>query len=465
MTSTTPEHYRDLLDSLFRDRKWIVAMDVLVPAAAFAQRILQHGAEGVIAVGFSKGTGRLPDPEEVPQIELGGEAPDMMSGIRMGLDALANLPAEVLERIDAFDPERKALVIGALFSDGRAVAGRPCFGARPADWQALEDKTVIDDLWRRMGIPHAEVRVVEAERKAIRSAWRAMQGESDVVICGDNREGFNGGAQYIRWIRNERHLRAAIDFFEKHCDRVRVMPFLEGIPCSIHGIVFDDYVAALRPCEMLVLRDPDQGRFVYASAATFWQPASELVDEMRGVAKRVGGFLDEHYGYRGVFTVDGVSTEAGFRPTELNPRYGAALMRIAAGIKDFSMYLLHLAIAAREPLDYRPRDLEALLLEHALNSASGGGVQLSQRKVEETHKGGVVFEGGRWRLAVEGEESDATFALGPSPVGALLRIELDPKRTPRGPSAAPRVAQVLAMLGEHFDLGFPQMEVAPSPGP
>ena len=32
----------------------------------------------------------------------------------------------------------------------------------------------------------------------------------------------------------------ALDFFKSRCDRVRVMPFLEGVPCSIHGIVLPE---------------------------------------------------------------------------------------------------------------------------------------------------------------------------------------------------------------------------------
>ena len=36
--------------------------------------------------------------------------------------------------------------------------------------------------------------------------------------------------------------------------------------------------------------------------------------------------------FRGAFTVDGVATADGFRPTEVNPRFGAGLMTITHGI-------------------------------------------------------------------------------------------------------------------------------------
>ena len=36
-------------------------------------------------------------------------------------------------------------------------------------------------------------------------------------------------------------------FFLTRCDRVRVMPFLDGVPCSIHGLVLPDGTAAVPP--------------------------------------------------------------------------------------------------------------------------------------------------------------------------------------------------------------------------
>ena len=46
---------------------------------------------------------------------------------------------------------------------------------------------------------------------------------------------------------------------------------------------------------------------------------------MREAARRVGAVLRDEVAYRGAFTLDGVATVDGFRPTELNPRFGAGL--------------------------------------------------------------------------------------------------------------------------------------------
>jgi hypothetical protein len=39
----------------------------------------------------------------------------------------------------------------------------------------------------------------------------------------------------------------ALAFFVTRCDRVRVMPFLDGVPCSIHGLACRTAQRAFRP--------------------------------------------------------------------------------------------------------------------------------------------------------------------------------------------------------------------------
>ncbi len=239
------------------------------------------------------------------------------------------------------------------------------------------------------------------------------------------------------------------------------MPFLEGVPCSIHGIVFPDTTIALRPCEMVVFRVPGSSRFAYARAATFWDPPSSDRDTMRALARRVGDHLRATVGYRGSFTVDGVMTEDGFLPTELNPRFGAALGVLASALPELPLYLLHTAIAAGEALDYRPHDLERLLVESADENRVGGGGRLVHVAITEPREGRVVDGSEGWRLAEDGEPCDATATLGAHPVGGYLRVTLEPDRTPVGPSCAPRVAEVMRFLDTAWGLGIGPIEAAP----
>ena len=153
-----------------------------------------------------------------------------------------------------------------------------------------------------------------------RASWRTELG---AVWVGDARDGFNGGGNYVRWVRDADDLARRAAFFQPRCDRVRVMPFLDGVPCSIHGFVLPDGTAALRPVEIATLRNPVDRSFVYGGLGTTWDPPAADRDEMRDAARRVGRHLQRAHGYRGAFGIDGVLTADGFRPTELNTRMSA----------------------------------------------------------------------------------------------------------------------------------------------
>lgn len=443
-------------------RPWIATSDMLVGAAAQAQVLLDLGASRVLAIGGARGAGALPDPQVIAQIELGTGGTDMMGVIRAAEAALADVSPAVQAQVDVFDPAGEAQVVAALFSSGAPVAGRKVYGARPASWQALEDKVTVDALWDAAGVERAPAAVVAAEPAALAAAAAALDGGQGTVWAGDAREGFNGGASYVRWVRSNADAVEATAFFGPRCDRVRVMPFLAGVPCSIHGIVLPDTVLALRPCEMLVFQVPGQSRFAYAGAGTFWDPPAADREAMRAAVRRVGAHLRTTVGYRGVFTLDGVMTPAGFRPTELNPRYGAALGILAAALPGMPLYLLHLALVEGEPLGPDAADLEALLVTTADRHRRGSGHQLLQKKITESETLTLVRTDAGWRVAHDGEAAHATLMLGPNPLGGFLRATLDPAATPVGPSAAPRLAEVFAFADHHWALGLGPL--APSEG-
>jgi hypothetical protein len=454
-------HYRELLASIFRDRPWIVAEDVLIACGREARALADLGASSVFCLAATRGTGDPPDRERFDQLVLGIEAVDIMSSIRAAETALGNLSPEVLARLDTFDPAREARVIPGITAGSEVIAGRPVFGARPAAWRALEDKTIIDEVWDGAGVRRAPRRIVAARRVELERAAVDLDEGLGTIWVGDNREGFHGGAQYLRWVRAADDAGEAVEFLEAHCDSVRVMPFLDGIPCSIHGIVFPDAQIAFRPCEMIVFRVPGSNRLVYAQASTGWDPDPADREEMRGVARHVGAHLRETVGYRGSFSVDGVLSAQGFLPTELNPRYGAALGILAAGLPELPIYLLHLAIAEGGEFDWRPDDLEELIVESADAHRHCGSMRVLEKKVEEQLEASLVEESdGTWRLAGGGEEIDATFALGPNPIGCFAHLSFLPERIPIGPSSAPRVAAAFRFIDAQWELGIGELEPA-----
>jgi hypothetical protein len=425
------------LRRVYGGRAWLVTSDVLQGAIVGAERLLELGATAGFAVGARLGTGDLPDPSERLSwrcLDL-PPAGGMIEAIRDCEAALQDLPDDVLAAVDAFDPGREARVLGPIFAVGADVAGRRFYGARPPAWQALEDKVVIDALWDEVTVPRAPSRVVAPDAAALSHASEALDLGHGVVWAGDARDGFHGGAAYTWWVRDEPTAAEALAFLGPRCDTVRVMPFLEGIPCSIHGVVFPDHVVVLRPAEMVVLRRADGNGFRYARAATFWDPPGSDRRHLRAVARRVGQHLRQTLDYRGAFTIDGVLTTDGFRPTELNPRVGAALGLMVSGV---SFDLLSYALIEGEVSGVDAVALEQELLQAADAQRSGALSLLDDTPGVEPGRWELVWTGEGWREAAGEEAPDARLRVGAGATGNFLSLVLDPERTPVGPSVAPR---------------------------
>lgn len=450
------EHWEERLREVVAGRRFVVATDVLVAASHFAGQLRELGVEETLCLSAARGVGAVDPQDEERAILLGTRGSDLMGAIRAWIDVLHDLPDEAHDAIDTFDPGGRALVVQSLFGESQRIAGRPVFGARPPAWVALEDKTLVDAIWDASGVARAPSRVVPVFDGALREAAAELDEGRGTVWVADNRLGWHGGAQYLRWVRGPDGVGDAIRFFDATAHRVRVMPFLDGIPCSIHGMVFDDHIAAFRPCEMVVLRRSDSPSLHYAGPASSWEPAQEDREDMRAIARRVGAHLDRTVGYRGVFTVDGVMTSDGFRPTELNPRYGAAIDVLARGA-DLPLYLLHLAVIERPDLDWRPHDLE----EHVLAAADGNPVAQGGMLVDVEVDGDVelaLVDRDGELVPADGAEPDVLLQLGPSTTGAYLRVVLP--HHPAGAPAAPGVVRALSAAATHLDLDIPPLEAA-----
>jgi hypothetical protein len=447
------------LRTIYGSRPWLVATDVLQSARSTIRRLREWGAPRCFAIAARNGTGDPPSREDCEYRLLDLPPAPMMEAIRSGEAALRALPDDVQAAVDRFDPERRMAVIGAVFSDGRPVAGRPFWGARPPEWQALEDKVVVDRLWDQVGVPRAPSEIVPVDLDALIAAWRRLDRGAGAVWAGDATRGFHGGASYTCWVRDEAQAARAFEHLRARCATARVMPFLEGVPCSIHGIVFPDHVVALRPAEMVTLRRPGGTGFLYARAATFWDPPPAERERMRALVKAVGAHLRATLGYRGAFTVDGVLAAEGFRPTELNPRVGAALGMM---VPRFPFSFLHDALVERVEADWRPVELERELLAAADSTRAGALGYLSDTPFTETLRRRLVFEGGAWREAGPDEPVDGELAIGPGANGGMVNLVLSSERTPVGPPVAPRGAALVAFTDAAFGTAVGPVEPARS---
>ena len=450
---------------MFAGRKAVLTGGPLAALTGICRRVRELGAERPFLLATGVGTGEVPGADEAEWCVVELRAPDVLAEIRMAMKLLRLLPVEVADALDRWDPERRALVLSPMFNELPEIAGRRVYGPRRPEWRRLEDKVVVDQLWDDLGVARAPSAVVAAEPQALRAAAARLDRGAGTAWAGDARQGFNGGAQLLRWVRSEDDAVEAARFLGERCDRARVMPFLEGIPCSIHGVVFPGGVAAFRPVEMVTLRQPGSNRLRYAGAATFWDPPAADREAMRHLARRVGDGLRERVGYRGAFTVDGVLTAGGFLPTELNTRLGAGLSVMTRDLPELPVPLLDRALIEGEPLAYGPGDLERELLEVADRSRAGGAwtvTQVAPAAAGTSQEVAVVFEGGACQVAGSGRPPDGTLAFGPSGVGGFVRLSLDPERVPAGPPVAPLAVAAFALADEVFGTGIGPLEPARS---
>ena len=441
--------WRDHLAELFAGRKVVCGVAPLAAMTEWVTLLAESGSQKPLLVSTQRGAGPVPTEDEAGLVSVDvGSYPTMTEELRDHDRIVHHLPAHVRAAVDAYDPAREALWLAGPFVGSDPVEARPVVGGRPWAWVALEDKVVVDDLWDDVGYPRSASRVVAVDDPdALADASAAVDLGDGAVWVGDARDGFNGGGEFTRWVVTAEERAAAVDFFKTRCDRVRVMPFLEGVPCSVHGIVLPTGTAVFRPVELAVLRGEGR-RFVYGGQATFWDPPPSDRDRMRDLVRRTGEWLDDRVDYLGGFGIDGILTADGFRPTELNPRFSGGLTTLARGLEVSLFQLLQLNLSVGRDPCVTARELEAW----ALPAMDAGRVAqpkavVGHRVVEESLDLALSWDGQRLH---RDEDGGLTLTLGPTAMGTFARLEVG-EAMRVGDRVAPLNAALMAFLDA--DLG------------
>ncbi len=439
------------------------------PAAGASRRVEQLRSLGVdrcLVIATGTGTGALPAAADADVVVCDPPAmTHLVEEFRWEERLFADPPAEVRAAIEQFDPDATALVIATPFSAVRSCLGRSLYGARRPEWLALEDKTGVDAIFDDVGIARPPSAVVPANELALTDAAVALDQGAGTVWSGDARDGFNGGAVFVRWVRDDETRREATAFFGARCARVRIAPFVEGIPCSIHGIVTGDGVAVLRPVELVTLRAPRPPYLRYAGAATFFDPPEADRTKMRVAAGALGDWLATRVDFRGAFTLDGILARDGWLATECNPRFGAGLGHALTAVPDLPLDLVNHALVAGDLRDLGAVELEAALVP-AADATRWGGTWISTATAtttpSETTRAPIAGDDHGFHATGDGETTDAYITFGPGGLGAFVRVEFCGPRTPTGPSIAPRAVAALAYADAAFGAGLgPLMPAVP----
>ncbi|MEX1037342.1 MAG: ATP-grasp domain-containing protein [Acidimicrobiia bacterium] len=443
------EKLRARLEEVYGSERWILGAQAAVSAGPMHKVLSEWGSEPLL-VAANEGTGDLPEAEIVYTRSQGDSIVD---SIREFFDSVEHPTPAVQGAVDAFDPDGLARVIAEPFATAQIMLGRPTFGVRRPRWAAWEDKMRVDRLWEELEVPHAPYRIVdpsEAPEAAI-----ALAGELGTVWVADNSQGWHGGGEYVKWVADREHHENAVRWFSEHAQRVRVMPFLDGLPCSIHGWVTRSGVAVFLPVEILILRRRDRSGFVYAGVSTVWTADDGVTAEMRSIAQRVGEYLSESDGYRGPFGVDGVLTTEGFRPTELNPRMSAG-----AGVQLDSVDL-PLGLVMRCEIEGLV-DVDHTWLEETVIEQRDPRIHLGMMsdKVVRNSMSLRWGEQGGLTVADRGDDSLGTVTAGPAATGSYIRGSFDVGEIGIGRIVGPLTAGTLNLASGEWGLGLPELVAA-----
>jgi hypothetical protein len=412
----------DRLMERYAGRPVVIGPGILAARTEMVSWIRSVGGTALV-LATSHGAGPKPADGDCVVVDVEPPPTTSVTEELRALDHLArHLPEHAVAAVEAFDPDRRAVWVGGPFvTADEPILGRPVVSGRPAAFVALEDKLLADHLWDAAGVDRAPYAVVPVDRDALAAATRELAGPLGAVWSGDTAEGFNGGGDYVRWVRDEADQARALAFFLPRCEQVRVMPFLDGVPCSIHGLVLPDGTAVLVPVEISILRDEAARTFTYGGLSTFWQPPAADREAMRAATKRVGEHLRAAYGYRGAFGIDGVLTADGFRPTELNSRGSAGWTQVT-GIDRKLFSLLQDALVLGEDPGVRVADVEALLpLVEA--APSGRAVALSKSAKVGDITEALTWDGRRFEIAEPGVETSNVLVMADTPSGLFAKVD------------------------------------------
>lgn len=443
------ENLAPRLEEIYGGRRWILASQAAVATVNLVETFNGWGSECIV-VAASPGTGDMP---EVTVVYTDSAGATIVEAIRAFFESVESPTADVQAAVDQFDPESSARVIAEPYATAASMLSRQTYGVRRPEWYAWEDKMRVDRLWEELDIPHAPYRIVPLERAG--DAAAEMTTQHGTVWVADNSSGWHGGAEMVHWVQGSGATASTIAELAGRAMQVRVMPFLDGLPCSIHGWVTTSGVAVFLPVEITVLRHADSSGFLYAGVSTNWRPADGIVEEMRGVARKVGQALSSRVGYLGPFGVDGVLTAEGFLPTELNPRMSAGAGVQLSGVEAPLGLVMRAEIEG--DLEVDPDWLESSAIEGRKRHIHMG-ITVTDVVRDAFHL--TRDESGDLVETVDADGALAEVKAGPASTGSYVTASFDMDQVEEAAPTGSLIADVTNLAAERWSLAIPKVAAA-----
>ncbi|MFH1105441.1 MAG: hypothetical protein V1757_10950, partial [Actinomycetota bacterium] len=154
----------------------------------------------------------------------------------------------------------------------------------------------------------------------------------------------------------------------------------------------------------------------------------------------------------GTFTMDGIATPEGWRPTELNPRFGAGLGAIGRSSGMPLLGITRMLIAGEAVGGLDPAEIEQVSLEAGDRVRQLGGQMMITTRVSATCDQRIELADGAITPVPEG--GNGLLQLGPATMGGLVRLAMDPGAVPGGTHGAPIVRAAFAAADALWETGI-----------
>ncbi|WP_327279294.1 MULTISPECIES: hypothetical protein [unclassified Streptomyces] len=345
------------LARFYRGRRVVLLGHPLSAYGRQSAALLRTGAHAPFVVAGGTGPGQPPDgiaghhlvPLEPADAELRAEE----------LSRLAAAPPPALRAVlDGYDPDRTAVAVAETALAPDRIVGRPILDSGARWGEVFADHGAVDSLWARLGATRLPSVVVPADGEALERAHAKLDlGQGTVVFAAPQRPVLRAGGPVHR-LHESRDAGPAARRLAPLGSRVRVVPYVRGVPCGIGGFVLPEGPVVLRPHEEIVLEH--RGELSSGGCSGFYEPAQAERAELTGLAQAVGHELHRSFGYRGAFQLSGLLVGGSFLPWSLGLRLGAGHALLEGAWPDLSTALLHAALRAEPALRIAPDTVRAL---------------------------------------------------------------------------------------------------------